>query len=330
MNKALISLMITMIFFVGSCVGDTDSKKSGLGESCTKSSDCEGELKCIDLICVDGIESTADTEKNDTDVDSSDESSDDEVIPDPVCGDGKVSGGEICDGNSVSCTEAGLEKSTGIVECKSDCTGWVTYPDKCKRKGQQCSDLPVNAVWNTVSSVDQIWDGFEWQPSLKGSYSESESTTGCVYKCSDISVWTGSSCDLFAGGKHWSQKSKNIITWESSIKYCEELKESGFSNWRLPSISELRILLQNCSDTVTGGECEVMDSCLTVECENKPCEGCESFTDGRYSVFGDKVCLWSSSEVPIYDLYAWSINFGSGGIEHILKDQSYCYVRCVK
>jgi hypothetical protein len=329
MNKILISSMFVLLFVVGSCGDDTDSKKGGLGDSCTRSSDCEGELRCVDLVCVDGIEGAADTEKNDADIDSSNESSDDEFVPDSVCGDGKVSGSEICDGNSVSCTDAGLEKSTGIVECRSDCTGWVTYPDKCKRKDQQCSDLPVNAVWNTVSFVDQIWDGFEWHPSLKGSYSESESTTECVYKCSDISVWTGSSCVLFAGGKHWSERS-NDIRWESSSEYCKNLKESGFSNWRLPSISELRTLLQNCSNTVQGGGCEVMNDCLTVECENKSCEGCELSANGIYSVFGDKVCLWSSSEVPVYDLYAWSVNFSSGEIKHILKDNVFCYARCVK
>jgi hypothetical protein len=62
-----------------------------------------------------------------------------------------------------------------------------------------------------------------------------------------------------AGGYH---------NWQSAIDYCENLEESGHSDWRLPSKNEVSTLLGNCSNGVVDGiigyycdSCEKSDTC---------------------------------------------------------------------
>ena len=57
---------------------------------------------------------------------------------------------------------------------------------------QDCSDLPKNAVYNTVSAIVQTWDGEKWIPSSKTNMDGSE--TECRYKCASGYNWNGSSC----------------------------------------------------------------------------------------------------------------------------------------
>jgi hypothetical protein len=70
-------------------------------------------------------------------------------------------------------------------------------------------------------------------------------------------------------GLNWSDASSNKMTWDEAITYCENL------GGRLPTISELRTLIQNCPGTETGGECGVTDDCLSSDdCRTDPCDGC--------------------------------------------------------
>ncbi|MBR4531387.1 DUF1566 domain-containing protein [bacterium] len=70
----------------------------------------------------------------------------------------------------------------------------------------------------------------------------------------------------------WTSRSKKYIQyWYDAARYCTELVEGGSNNWRVPTMEELRTLVQNCPE----GDCD-MD--LT----------------GNYSFFGDISNLWSS------------------------------------
>lgn len=146
----------------------------------------------------------------------------------------------------------------------------------------------------------------------------------------------------FCGGKDpssgltWSAESPTNFGWDSAKAYCDNLTESGYSDWRMPTISELRTLIQNCPETqMPGGSCGVTDSCLTAypynnECRNDACKGCaddENHT-GKYSKFGAFYPLWSSSAVP--DTWEkWIIDFNSGGLESWHVETHYD-VRCVR
>ena len=123
---------------------------------------------------------------------------------------------------------------------------------------------------------------------------------------------------------NWSDASSDYMTWDEAITYCENL------GGRLPTISELRTLIQNCQGTETGGECGVTDSCLSsAVCWNVPCGGCEYDESGKYSVFGDTYWFWSSSVRSGYADSAWGVHFYSGGVLNYGKN-SGINVRCLR
>ncbi|HSW60686.1 MAG TPA: DUF1566 domain-containing protein [bacterium] len=141
---------------------------------------------------------------------------------------------------------------------------------------------------------------------------------------------TGATCtgsDKFChshDGLNWSDASSDYMTWDEAITYCENL------GGRLPTISELRTLIQNCQGTETGGECGVTDSCLSSEdCWNDPCYGCEYDESGKYSVFGDTYWFWSSSERSDDAGRAWHVHFSNGNVGNDYKNY-VSYVRCLR
>jgi hypothetical protein len=112
----------------------------------------------------------------------------------------------------------------------------------------------------------------------------------------------------------WSNNAPNM-EWKAAVKYCKNLREGGYKDWRLPTISELRIL-SNCPATRPGGECGVTDNCLTAHynynnCRNAACDGCG--VDPR----GNTTYLWSSSLVPdsIDKTGAWGLNLSNGRVD---------------
>jgi len=136
------------------------------------------------------------------------------------------------------------------------------------------------------------------------------------------------------GGLKWSKKAPKSINWSDAKKYCENLVEDGYSDWRLPTISELRTLIKNCPATETGGECGVTDSCLSLRnCRNDACSGCSGSSDGKYSKLGDTECFWSFSEESDHAGFAWYVRFSNGYVSNDSdgNDKHYeVYVRCVK
>ncbi len=127
----------------------------------------------------------------------------------------------------------------------------------------------------------------------------------------------------------WSEKNLEKMNWEDAVNYCRNLNEGGYSDWKMPSISELRTLIQNCSDTETGGWCGITDECLAKRCRDDSCSGCEAATDGRYSKLGDTGFHWSASSYTYGTHFAWGIDFQYGYIFSFLK-RNRGYVRCVR
>lgn len=125
-------------------------------------------------------------------------------------------------------------------------------------------------------------------------------------------------------GLDWSDASSDFMTWFEAVTYCVNL------GGRLPAISELRTLIQNCPRTVTGGVCGVTDDCLSPDdCWSSACYGCDRSSSGKYSVFGDPEPLWSSSELSDIKGAAWYVVFLDGGV--VSLDRPYeAAVRCVK
>ncbi|HPM47794.1 MAG TPA: DUF1566 domain-containing protein, partial [bacterium] len=129
---------------------------------------------------------------------------------------------------------------------------------------------------------------------------------------------------------NWSKIAPKEMSWDNAIKYCENLKEDDYSDWRLPTISELRTLIQNCPATETGGACKVTDSCLSWDdCRNDACDGCKYFEDGRYSKLGDTGWFWSSSLRSDDAALARFVDFSDGNVNSYHRS-AIIYVRCVR
>ena len=125
---------------------------------------------------------------------------------------------------------------------------------------------------------------------------------------------------------NWSDLSSDRMVWDNAKIYCEAL------GGRLPTISELRILLKRCEGTIKGGACGIKDQCLsTKECWNDSFYGCQcnEYDPGKYSVFDEGYYLWSSSEQSDNNDEVWTINFYFAYVFSSYKFNT-CYVRCVQ
>ena len=137
------------------------------------------------------------------------------------------------------------------------------------------------------------------------------------------------------GKLEWSNISEKVYSFEEATDYCKQLTEDGHSDWRLPNIDELRILIKNCPETETGGECNLSEKNDCLSGDDCRCENCEIMDNngGYYSKLGDDdhVWLWSSSQthVGIGICEKWGVFFGKGEISESCIAVGH-YVRCVR
>jgi len=125
----------------------------------------------------------------------------------------------------------------------------------------------------------------------------------------------------------WSNISDKSMYHNNAEYYCENLFDLGLSNWRLPTVSELRTLIINCKKNESNGKCEINDDCIEWNCNNN-CDGCQERSSGVYSVLGDTESLWSSSVISDFNSNYWLIDFKKGKI-HYDNEFSAHFVRCV-
>lgn len=64
------------------------------------------------------------------------------------------------------------------------------------------------------------------------------------------------------------------MTFEEAGKYCGNLEENGFDDWRLPELYEIRTLENFCIEEENSDFCTVTDSCEWDNCENEFCGKC--------------------------------------------------------
>ncbi len=93
-----------------------------------------------------------------------------------------------------------------------------------------------------------------------------------------------------------------VLKWGNAFKYCEALELEGYSDWRLPSLKELKSLVDYSRTN-------------------------PSIDDNVFKVMPNY--YWSSTLDASDDAYAWVVYFNDGYDTYGPKDSSY-YVRCVR
>ena len=178
-----------------------------------------------------------------------------------------------------------------------------------------------------------------------GTYHVTVSRTGYVSQEKDLSVspgttvrWTDvklisvedarQSADFVTIGRLTWQKqaTPNKMDWSNAKRYCANLSLGGYSDWRLPSISELRSVIRGCGGSGKCGNQSVSNSaCSNCSSGSGPANGCYWPNEfiGKCSWF------WSSSSYEGYVSRAWYVAFDHGRVSYYIKYLGY-YVRCVR
>ncbi len=154
-------------------------------------------------------------------------------------------------------------------------------------------------------------------------------------------------CRTIDGKMWWSPKTAETKDWQSALNYCEkklnELNKCGYSDWHLPIIDELKMLLKwrrdsQCKVSETDDHLSFNDYWTCSSCCHDctlggggECNYSSYFYDGRYSKLGDSGLLWSSSVPTEYTHSAWTVNFNAAQVYNKSKlNTTEVYVRCVR
>ncbi len=152
-------------------------------------------------------------------------------------------------------------------------------------------------------------------------------------------VWEDSTSGLV-----WQvEPTDDKMNGEEAMSHCEGLILGGYSDWRLPTISELRSLIRGCPATETGGLCGVTDSCKEDDCSNDACLGCErGFGPGPEGAYWPVELAGDCSDEHFYSGYwssvgvlsgiemnSWLVGFNGAYVTHISRARNN-RVRCVR
>ncbi len=225
-----------------------------------------------------------------------------------------------CSGTKPYCDDATCVECTKSTECDSgfSCDGGqcVCTPKTCDQLGRECGNWD-NGCGSIISC---------------GSCDAGQCNDGT---CA-LMTWVDEGSNL-----EWEVSHSCVQpTWEGAKTYCDNLELDG-SDWRLPTINELRSLVRGCWDSYSAGACGVRVSCLSKSCETSSCDGCSGglgpSEGGLYwphEVTGCPTGLptyWTSSEVSDQSEYCWVVDFYDGEVS-----SKYCgptlsgHVRCVR
>lgn len=204
-----------------------------------------------------------------------------------------------------------------------------------------CAERPDYTVWNQ-STNPEGFTGLCYEYYENGSWPEegycdtvySEEPGGCHFKCDKTAIWRSSKsiCEAISyTGLIWSDKSVGTMTIDDATAYCENLEEDGFTDWVLPTIDELKTIVQHCHTIMPGGECQLSEFCTsTSPCavsNNCFCTDNPTPEEGYYSVLGDSERLWSKTKTSSGKTWSMMFNVSKAGPSISTADAR---VRCVR
>ena len=271
MKKFCILIALGAMFFLTACGGDSngsvyDNSDSGNqsdekndsddGDSATDTTPDNGDSQHEGTDTSDSVDDSGDTapDNGDTsdptdDTDSSDSVSDNDSdttnendieigdtreanctgLPANASWNSVSSITQTWDGSEwVPSTEATFSTTSSETKCRFVCNenySWNDSECEANTRTANCEGIPANAVWNTVSSITQTWDGEEWIPSSNGTYNTNSSSVECRFKCAENYNWNGSQCVAatreadcsgLPSGAAWNTASSITQTWSGS------------------------------------------------------------------------------------------------------------------
>ena len=179
--KTLLSILLIFLFI--SCGGG--SKTPLDDDSATVVPDSDEDILDDEEI-VDDDDDEPDTKPDkDSDKLENDEDADSDPCEGEPCKDDKNSTG-VCIVN---------EDGKYSCECLENYS-WNTADSKClQTRIAECTGLPENAVWNSVTSITQkSEDGEDWSPAAEGKYRYLACSKSCCFKCIENYVWFDNEC----------------------------------------------------------------------------------------------------------------------------------------
>jgi hypothetical protein len=133
----------------------------------------------------------------------------------------------------------------------------------------------------------------------------------------------------------WQDPQPPELQMFGGASYCNSLTWAGLSDWRLPTISELRSLVRSCPANQSGGVCGVTDLCNQEQC-SQTCQSCGwkggPGANGCYispSMGCENGCVSSSTLVSDIADTRWCLDFSDASIGRMGIYQN-ALARCVR
>jgi hypothetical protein len=118
-------------------------------------------------------------------------------------------------------------------------------------------DTPSDRFWTSSPSKVENFSSYHWVVSFRDGAATIDGQAEVV-RCVRGGPYHGTSTDRYevsggeqdgvvldrATGLTWTQAFASELTWNEALLYCEGLAAGGHSDWRLPSISELRSMAE--------------------------------------------------------------------------------------
>lgn len=114
------------------------------------------------------------------------------------------------------------------------------------------------------------------------------------------------------------------MTFEKALAFCDNLEESGFDDWRLPEIYEIRTLADKCLEEENPDLCAVTDSCEWNNCETELCGKCVKYEENFE--FGS---FWTKTGTQGGKLFVFTISAEETKENQAAKNETH-FVKCVR
>jgi len=141
----------------------------------------------------------------------------------------------------------------------------------------------------------------------------------------------------------------NQKNFADSVTFCQELDYAGHTDWRLPTVDELRTLVAGYDDIEDGGRCRVSEKCNRISCTTEgqkdpndtPCSNPDAEImqgpgpKGCYSIdeMGD-TCgkYWSSTPISTGSSMHFQLDFADPSVAPVQTDvpTQFAFARCVR